>query len=44
MSCFREASEVKAGHTYWVMQLVVLKESSYSGEVGLDPWEYVGSG
>lgn len=44
MSYFREAIEVKSGNTYWVMQLLVLMESSYSGEVRLDQWEYAGSG
>lgn len=33
---FREASEVGAGSTYWIIQLVILKESSYSREVGVE--------
>lgn len=33
---FREASEVKAGSTHWVIQLTILKEGSYRRAVGMD--------
>lgn len=33
---FREDSVVGAGSTYWIIQLVILKESSYRGDVGIE--------
>lgn len=43
----REASEVEAGSNYQLKESVTLKESSYSGEVGVEvrlaSWEYAGS-